>query len=118
MNVGEDQDKSIVTSAPTKREEPSSTKPRKLPPYHVVLLDDNDHSYDYVIRMLGKLFGFQRTKAYKLAKEVDQNGRVILLTTTKEHAEFKCEQIHAFGRDPLIEACVGSMSAVIEPAIS
>jgi ATP-dependent Clp protease adaptor protein ClpS len=41
---------------------------------------------------------------------------VIVLTTSKEHAEIKQEQIHAFGPDPRIARCKGSMSAVIEPA--
>ena len=69
----------------------TSRKPRKLPPYNVVLLDDDDHSFDYVIEMLRALFGYPENKGYKLAEEVDRIGRVILLTTTKEHAEFKRE---------------------------
>ena len=102
----------VVPQRKTKEQE----KTERQPPYNVVLLDDNDHSYDYVITMLQQLFGYPREKGYLLAKEVDSNGRVIVLTTTKEHAELKQEQIHAFGPDPLIERCKGSMSAVIEPA--
>ena len=46
-----------------------------------------------------------------------RTGRCILLTTTKEHAELKQDQIHAFGPDPLSSKdCQGSMTAVIEPA--
>ncbi len=90
--------------------------PRRLPPYNVVLLDDDDHTYDYVIEMLGSLFGHGKEKAYLLAKEVDQTGRVILLTTTKEHAELKRDQVHAFGPDKRMQRCKGSMSARIEPA--
>jgi ATP-dependent Clp protease adaptor protein ClpS len=41
---------------------------------------------------------------------------VIVLTTTKEHAELKRDQIHAFGPDKRIPRCAGAMSAVIEPA--
>jgi ATP-dependent Clp protease adaptor protein ClpS len=52
----------------------------------------------------------------QMAVEVDSTGRVIVLTTTKEHAELKRDQIHAFGPDPLSSReCVGSMSAIIEP---
>ncbi len=36
-------------------------------------------------------------------------------STTKERAEFKRDQIHAFGKDDLIARCQGSMSAIIEP---
>src|SRR4051794_5089812 len=91
---------------------------RRQPPYNVVLLNDDDHTYEYVITMLQQLFGYPREKGYQLAREVDTTGRVIVLTTTKEHAELKRDQIHAFGADPLSSRkCDGSMSAVIEPAL-
>lgn len=91
-------------------------KPRRQPRYHVVLWNDDDHSYFYVVAMLMKLFGHPAEKGYQLAREVDTQGRAIVLTTTKEHAELKRDQIHAFGRDRLIASCQGSMSASIEPA--
>jgi ATP-dependent Clp protease adaptor protein ClpS len=64
---------------------------------------------------LQKLFGHPVEKGYELAKEVDTRGRAIVLTTTREHAELKRDQIHAFGKDDLIDGCAGSMSATIEP---
>src|SRR4051794_21785477 len=82
-------------------------KPRKLPPYHVVLVDDDHHTYDYVIAMLKSLFGYQYERGFQLAKEVDTTGRVIVLTTTLEHAELKRDQIHAFGADPSMAGCKG-----------
>ena len=94
----------------------SEQRTRRQPPYHVILLNDDDHSYDYVIRMLKQLFGHPVEKGFKLAEEVDKSGRVIVLTTSREHAELKQDQIHAFGADPLIPRCKGSMTAVIEPA--
>jgi ATP-dependent Clp protease adaptor protein ClpS len=39
---------------------------------------------------------------------------VIVLTTSKEHAELKRDQIHAYGPDAYIPRCKGSMSATIE----
>lgn len=92
------------------------TRPRQAPRYHVVLLDDDDHTYEYVIGMLGKLFGTVEEQAFQLASEVDSSGRVILDTTTLERAELKRDQIHTFGRDWRIARCVGSMTAIIEPA--
>lgn len=92
------------------------TRTRRQPPYHVVLLNDDDHTYDYVIRMLKELFGYPEEKGFQLAKEVDTQGRVIVCTTSMERAELKRDQIHAFGADPLIDRCKGSMSATIEPA--
>lgn len=89
---------------------------RRQPPYHVILLNDDDHTYDYVIRMLKEIFAYPEEKGYQMAKEVDKSGRVIVLTTTREHAELKQEQIHAYGPDPLLARCKGSMTAIVEPA--
>lgn len=89
---------------------------KRQPPYHVVLWNDDDHSYEYVIAMLMSLFGHPIEKGFQLAKEVDTQGRVIVLTTTREHAELKRDQIHAYGKDVLIAHCKGSMWATIEPA--
>ncbi len=103
-----------VTSKKTKEKEEQKVK--KQPPYHVILLNDDDHSYDYVIRMLKQIFGHPEERGFQMATEVDNSGRVIVDTTTLERAELKRDQIHAFGPDPLIQRCKGSMSAVIEPA--
>ena len=92
-------------------------KTRRQPPYHVILWNDDDHSYEYVITMLMNLFGYPIEKGFQLAKEVDTQGKVIVLTTTREHAELKRDQIHAFGKDSLINGCKGSMSATIEPTV-
>ncbi|HZZ26811.1 MAG TPA: ATP-dependent Clp protease adaptor ClpS [Pirellulales bacterium] len=91
-------------------------KPKRQPPYNVILWNDDDHSYAYVINMMQKLFGHPIEKGMQLATEVDTQGKVIVLTTTREHAELKRDQIHAFGKDDLIAGCKGSMSASIEPA--
>lgn len=99
----------------TTKKAKNDRKPKRQPRYHVILWDDDDHSYEYVIRMMQTLFGHQFEMSYQLAKEVDSSGRVICLTTTKEHAELKMEQIHSFGKDDLIPRCKGSMSASIEP---
>jgi ATP-dependent Clp protease adaptor protein ClpS len=88
---------------------------RLAPRYNVVLLDDDDHSYEYVVEMLMRLFGHSVQKAFAMACEVDSAGRVIVLTTSLEHAELKRDQIRTYGPDPLVRHCKGSMMAVIEP---
>ncbi len=105
----------VAIEAPVRRRSAQQARPKPQPRYHVILLDDDDHTYDYVVRMLQELFAHPREQGYLLAKRVDSTGRVIVLTTTKEHAELKRDQILAFGADPLIPGCQGSMTAVIEP---
>ena len=90
-------------------------RPKQQPRYHVILSNDDDHTYAYVIVMLMQLFGYPAEKGYQVAHEVDTQGRAIVMTTTKEHAELKRDQIHAFGKDGLIDDCQGSMWATIEP---
>ena len=105
-----------MTSTIARPREKREQKTKGLPPYNVVLLDDNDHSFEYVIVMLKTLFGHPPEKGYKMAMEVHTTGRVIVATTNLEEAELKRDQIQAFGPDPLILRCKGSMSATVEPA--
>jgi ATP-dependent Clp protease adaptor protein ClpS len=107
---------SATATKPKRPEKTRRTPPKLLPPYNVVLLNDDDHSYDYVIEMLAAVFSHPPEKGYQLAKEVDETGRVICLTTHKELAELKREQIIAYGIDPRIATCRGPMGAIVEPA--
>lgn len=111
-------DAEVITLPGTKKKqrEQDSEKEFRIPRYNVVLLDDDDHTYEYVIEMLRKLFGHNHETAFQMACEVDNAGRVIVDTTSKERAELKRDQIHAYGADWRIPRCKGSMSAIIEPA--
>lgn len=111
----------VKTAEPKKRAarkaKPATKKPFKpLPPYNVVLLDDNDHTLDYVIDMLKDLFGHPPETGRRMGLEVDARGRVVVLTTHKEKAELKRDQIHGYGADYRLSACKGPMTAMIEPA--
>lgn len=83
--------------------------------FHLVLLDDDDHTYQYVIEMVGAVFGYTRDKAFAIACIVDNDGRAILMTGRKSDLELKQDQVHAFGADPRMPQSAGSMSAVLEP---
>ncbi|HEY4761121.1 MAG TPA: ATP-dependent Clp protease adaptor ClpS [Thermoguttaceae bacterium] len=98
-----------------RQQERSHSEPKHQPRYNVILWNDDDHTYEYVIAMLMELFSYPVEKGFLMAKEVDTQGRVIVLTTTKEHAELKRDQIHAYGKDAYISTCKGSMWATIEP---
>src|SRR3954467_706392 len=86
-----------------------------VPLYRVVLLDDNDHTYDYVIEMLQKIFIFTLDQAYRHAEEVDRAGRTTLITCERAEAEFGRDQVQAFGPDWRLPRSTGSMRAVVEP---
>ena len=86
------------------------------PLYHVVLLDDDEHTYDYVVEMLQKLFLMPTDVAFQHAVEVDKTGRTIVITCELPQAEFARDQVHAYGADPRMPRSKGSMTAVLVPA--
>jgi ATP-dependent Clp protease adaptor protein ClpS len=94
----------------------STWQEQLIPIYRVVLLDDDDHTYDYVIEMLQKIFCMSAVDAYRHAVEVDSTGRTPVISCELPAAEFARDQIHAYGADWRMERSKGSMSAVIEPA--
>ena len=83
--------------------------------YNVVLLDDDQHTYQYVIEMLCTLFGVGFEMAFMMARAVDTDGRVIVFTADRNAARDKRDQIKSFGPDPLLVQSTSSMHAVIEP---
>jgi ATP-dependent Clp protease adaptor protein ClpS len=115
IESGADQDTATATIVPEKKLE-RKRKKREVPRYHVILWDSDVHSYEYVERMLRELFGHEPETCHQMAVKVDTAGKVIVLTTTQEHAELKRDQILAYGKDDLIRNCTGSMHATIESA--
>jgi ATP-dependent Clp protease adaptor protein ClpS len=92
------------------------TRNKVQPLYHVILLNDEDHTYDYVVEMLVKIFGMTESAAFGHAVEVDTAGTTIVLTCELEKAELKRDQIHAYGADWRLTRSLGSMAAIVEPA--
>src|SRR5208283_4385186 len=86
-----------------------SEQDRIVPLYQVVLLDDNDHTYDYVIEMLQRLFIFSLEEAWQHTEEVDRTGRTVLMVCELGAAEFARDQIHAYGPDWRLARSKGSM---------
>src|SRR4028118_1520534 len=97
-----------TVARPTEKQE---RRTEGLPPYNVILLDDNDHSYEYVILMLKRIFGRPVKKGYKMAQEVDATGRVVVATTNLEQAELKRDQIQSFGPAPPTPPRTGALAA-------
>ena len=102
----------VAVVAPRKQQE-AERRARRQPRYNVLLWDSDGHTFEYVEKMLRELFGHQKEQCEEIAKQVDAEGRAVVLTTTKEHAELKRDQIHAYGKDE-IEGSKGSMWSTIE----
>jgi ATP-dependent Clp protease adaptor protein ClpS len=90
---------------------------RLLPPYHVILLNDEHHSMEFVVDVLIQVLGCPEEHAVQLMLEAHNSGRAVIWTGPREVAELKAEQVQTFhetrSRD---SAKLGPLGCVIEPA--
>ena len=105
-----------ATAASVETEVETDTRTRRLPPYNVVILNDEEHTFPYVIEMLMKLFRHDFPKAEELTWRIHNTGRAVVYTTHKELAEMKRDQVIAYGADPLSANSKGPMRCYVEPA--
>jgi ATP-dependent Clp protease adaptor protein ClpS len=120
--MGKMEQDSMVAVAPPdveERQRPARGKakvlPRRQPLFNVIIWNDESHTYEYVIELLMELFGHPFEKAFQITDTVHHTGRGIAMTTHKELAELKCEQIHGCGADWRMEQSAGPIRATIEP---
>lgn len=123
MNTDDDSETAVAEPIVTTQTTPKSradprTQTRRQPPYHVVILNDEEHTFDYVIELLTKLFAHPRATAEELTLRIHQTGRAIVLTTHREKAELKRDQVLAYGPDPRMSISKGPLGCYIEPAPS
>ena len=84
---------------PAKPKQDPSTKPKRQPPYAVIVDNDNDHTYNYVIEGLCRFCGHTVEKAFLLADQIDRTGRAAVWTGSMEVAELKRDQLRSMGPD-------------------
>ncbi len=103
-----------ATTKPLPREE---TRTRLLPPYHVILLNDDHHSMGFVVDVLLKVLGCPEEQAVLMMREAHHSGRAVIWTGPKEVAELKAEQVLTFHEVRASDnAQLGPLGCVIEPA--
>ena len=106
----------VSTMTQPKSKAQASTSSRKLPPYNVIVLNDEEHTFEYVIELLTKLFAHSLSAAENLTWKIHNAGRAIVYTTHKEKAELKRDQVLGFGPDPRMSVSKGPLGCYIEPA--
>ena len=84
--------------------------------YHVIILNDEDHTVDYVTEMLQAVIGISASAALACTLEADSSGGSVVRTCGLEEAEHKRDLIHAFGPDWRLPRSRGSVTALVEPA--
>jgi ATP-dependent Clp protease adaptor protein ClpS len=103
-----------AASVDTEKEQKSRDKLEKL--YHVIILNDDEHTFDYVIEMLQAVFGLSYPAALAHTIEADSTGSSIVHTCGLEEAERKRDQVHAYGPDWRMPNSRGSVAALVEEA--
>jgi ATP-dependent Clp protease adaptor protein ClpS len=84
--------------------------------YHVIILNDDDHTIEYVVEMLQAVIGLSASDALARTLEADSTGSSIVRTCALSEAERKRDLIHAYGPDWRLPHSRGSVAALVEPA--
>ncbi|MBY0526099.1 MAG: ATP-dependent Clp protease adaptor ClpS [Gemmataceae bacterium] len=104
----------MVATKPKTREE---TKTRRIPPYNVILENDDLHSFEFVIDVICKALGYAAERAVQLTLQAHTSGRAVVWTGTKEVAELKAERIQTFHEVREADGKkLGPLGCTIEPA--
>jgi ATP-dependent Clp protease adaptor protein ClpS len=89
----------VTTTKPAPAKSKNAPKPKPQPQYKVIVLNDDFHTYPYVIEALMRVCGHSLEMAYQLAVEIDSDGLAAVWSGSLEVAELKRDQIRGFGPD-------------------
>jgi ATP-dependent Clp protease adaptor protein ClpS len=82
---------------------PQKTPPRMLPPWKVLLHNDDGNTREYVVKTIVEVAHLTEQDALLRMKEADKTGVALLLTTHKERAELYKDQFASKGLTVTIE---------------
>jgi ATP-dependent Clp protease adaptor protein ClpS len=66
-------------------------------PWNVVVWDDPVNLMSYVVYVFQKVFGYNRSLATKLMREVHEQGKSLVASEPREQAELHVHQLHTYG---------------------
>lgn len=89
--------RTIMPETPTATEPVVDEQARQLPPYRVLLHNDDVNSFEHVIRTILKLTPLNEQQAFERTLEAHQRGVSLLLVTHRERAELYVDQFATFG---------------------
>jgi ATP-dependent Clp protease adaptor protein ClpS len=100
----------------TKPKVGEQTRTRRIPPYNVILENDDHHSMYFVVEVLCKALGYSPEKSYQMMMLAHTSGKAIVWTGPKEVAELKVDQIRTFQEVRDKGQSLGPLGCYIEPA--
>lgn len=84
--------------------------------YDLVVLNDDAHTYDYVVSLLREVFEVSEARALAFARAIDRTGRAVVFTGTLDEATRKRDEILARGPDSRLARSVGPLVVEIVAA--
>jgi ATP-dependent Clp protease adapter protein ClpS len=88
---------------PKGKVDPKKKPPQPLPPWKVLLHNDDKNTYEFVIGTIIELTPLNEQDAERRTKEAHDSGVALLLVTHKERAELYLEQFQSKGLTVTIE---------------
>jgi ATP-dependent Clp protease adapter protein ClpS len=76
---------------------------RALPPFAVVLHNDDHNDMQFVVQTVCMLARMPMDQAFECMLEAHEEGQAIVLRTHREHAELVCEQFQSKGLTATVE---------------
>jgi ATP-dependent Clp protease adaptor protein ClpS len=92
-----------VKSKPVRRQVPKRKPPQHLPPWKVLLHNDDKNDMFFVVQTICELTSLKEQEAVMRMKEAHESGVALLLTTHKERAELYKDQFESKGLTVTIE---------------
>jgi ATP-dependent Clp protease adaptor protein ClpS len=92
----------------------AETEPKEARACKVILFNDEEHTYDYVVEMLSHACGLAREKAFRCAVEVDLTGRTTVYFGSRPACAAVVAKIHAYGPDHRLPQSMSSMRAEVQ----
>jgi len=89
---------------PRRRKAPKQPPPRLLPPWKVILHNDDINELDKVVRIVRQLTPLSKQEAVTRTLEANDTGAALLLVTHQERAELYVEQFASCGLTVTAEA--------------
>ena len=93
-----------VKNKPSRKKNPKKKPPDHLPPWKVLLHNDDKNEVRFVVKTIVELTPLNELDAKARTEEAHESGVALLLTTHKERAELYMEQFESKGLTVTIEA--------------
>ena len=107
-NTSQTSDQGVATAVakpkPSRRANPQNKPPQPMPPWKVLLHNDDKNDMVFVIDTIVELTPLNEQDATVRMEEAHKSGVALLLTTHKERAELYHEQFQSKGLVVTIEA--------------